>query len=160
MIYVHFLDTKYHVFYIWHMNVTCHPWTPAFVARHSTEVHWATKSSNVAALEAMTRGNRGLLSTVTHCMFKKRGGKSCLVNVYLVGGDWTILDHDFKSFSVYWEFHNPNWLSSNIFQRGRSTTNQQRVCETGKSPFLRGTPSKIHGPPKPHSSVKLLESSQ
>ena len=124
-----FLDTKYHVFYIWHMNVTCHPWTPAFVARHSTEVHWATKSSNVAALEAMTRGNRGLLSTVTHCMFKKRGGKSCLVNVYLVGGDWTILDHDFKSFSVYWEFHNPNWLSSNIFQRGRSTTNQQRVCE-------------------------------
>lgn len=31
----------------------------------STEcaVHWATKSSNVAALEAMTRGNRGLLST-------------------------------------------------------------------------------------------------
>ena len=29
------------------------------------KVHWATKSSNVAALEAMTRGNRGLLSTVT-----------------------------------------------------------------------------------------------
>eukprot|EP00913_Durusdinium_trenchii_P023771 g22325.t1 len=26
-------------------------------------VHWATKSSNVTALDAMTRGNRGLLST-------------------------------------------------------------------------------------------------
>jgi hypothetical protein len=116
-----FLDTKYHVFYIWHMNVTCHPWTPAFVARHRTEVHWATKSSNVAALEAMTRGNRGLLSTVTHCMFKKKGWEE-LSRKRL--SDWWWLDHDFFCFSVYREFHSPNWLSSNIFQRGRSTTNQ------------------------------------
>ena len=37
---------------------------------------------------------------------------------YLVGG----LEH-LVYFSIYWECHHPNWLI-NIFQRGRSTTNQ------------------------------------
>ena len=32
------------------------------------------------------------------------------------------LEHEFY-FSIYWEFHHPNWRS-HIFQRGRSTTNQ------------------------------------
>ena len=42
--------------------------------------------------------------------------------LYLVGG----LEH-FLFFPSYWEFHNPNWLI-NMFQMGRSTTNQYIIC--------------------------------
>ena len=38
----------------------------------------------------------------------------------LVGG----LEHNWTMFSMYWEFHHPNWRT-HIFQRGRHTTNQQ-----------------------------------
>jgi hypothetical protein len=38
--------------------------------------------------------------------------------LHLVGG----LEHVFFPFS--WDFHNPNWRRSHIFQRGRYTTNQ------------------------------------
>ena len=44
----------------------------------------------------------------------------------LVGG----LEHEFY-FSIYWECHHPNWRT-HIFQRGRSTTNQDI-----KSGFVR-----------------------
>ena len=36
------------------------------------------------------------------------------------------LEHEFY-FSIYWEFHTPNWRT-HIFQRGRSTTNQLIYC--------------------------------
>ena len=44
------------------------------------------------------------------------------IDWYQVGG----LEHEFY-FSIYWEFHHPNWRT-HIFQKGRSTTNQELFC--------------------------------
>ena len=37
---------------------------------------------------------------------------------------WWWLEHGFYEFPFSWEFHNPDWRT-HIFQRGRSTTNQE-----------------------------------
>lgn len=49
----------------WYNDMVYHGYHGIPIVRESFfQVHWATKSSNVTALDAMTRGNRGLLSTV------------------------------------------------------------------------------------------------
>ena len=77
---------------------------------------------------------------------------------YLVGGS----EHVFY-FSIYWEFHHPNW-QTHIFQRGRYTTNQKHVqiflqpsrlgksWETAMRLYQAGQAPKISTCPVPHGS--------
>ena len=58
------------------------------------------------------------LSMVFGCFRYKNSMFVILVNHILVDG----LEH-LDYFSIYWEFHHPNWRT-HIFQRGRYTTNQ------------------------------------
>jgi hypothetical protein len=43
---------------------------------------------------------------------------------------WLVVWNHGILFSIYWEFHNPNWLSLHHFQKGRSTTNQTLILRS------------------------------
>ena len=62
----------------------------------------------------------------------------------LVGG----LKHDWiMTFPSYWECHHPNWRS-HIFQRGRYTTNQDKIVPLKLNCFLNMAIFDIHRSPK------------
>ena len=74
-------------------------------------------------------------------------GKVKVEDLYLVGGDWNI----WMIFSIYWEFHSPNWRS-HIFQRGRSTTNQI-WCK----PILTSRQTTTKSPPRADPTFRVSE---
>ena len=62
----------------------------------------------------------------------------------MVNNLWLVVVWNIFTFSIYWECHNPNWRP-HIFQRGRYTTNQLKVCWIQNCFWVALCEEKLHG---------------